>query len=272
MFEDVVTDVDTMEEQTEGQEVDQEDVDTDEFLDGLGEQVQEQDDPGQEEVEDEPEEVDESPVIKLSDGFELSEDDINSMLSTFSEMTEGKIPTEFLEKVPEIKLLNELAEGKGVTGLQYLMNLQQNARAEQVQNRASQLVAQGFDPSMAMQYAEMELNQNEFYKREQERVEAEKQKQAEQEKAEESWTALLNAFPEVEEKYPDINDFPPEMLDGLEKGLSPLEAYQGYLISEQQRASRIAMKDKQNKARMVGSARGTANTIEKDPFLSGLEG
>lgn len=254
----------------------EESFDEEEFLDGLGEAV----DDGQEEDEnaDNSGQVDgqESPehkIFTLSDGFEISEENLTGILSTFSEIATGKIPSEYLQNVPEWKLLSEIAGEQGKTAMDYLIGIRMSAKTEKVRARAGELVSQyQMNPDEAMKFAEMEDRLSEADRDRQRQAEQMKERYDLEERQRQGWNALINAFPDVQEKYTEYEQFPQEVRNALDDGFSPLEAYQSYLIKEQQRAQKQAALEQKNKLRMVGSATGFASEGEKDSFLAGLEG
>lgn len=212
----------------------------------------------------------EIPSYKLSDGTELQETEITSMLSALAQFAQGNIPDEILGNVPEIRMLRDLASQNGMDSIQYLMSIAQETRAMQEQALAQEFIEQGIEPQMALRYASIELQNREFQTREQQNYQRQQQEYFEHQELVRGWNILQEKYPEFAEKYPEFDDFPDVMVQGLEDGLSPIEAYQNYLIGEQKRQTKQNMLHKKNQKRTVGSVRGVGNNIENDPFLQGF--
>lgn len=210
------------------------------------------------------------PSYKLSDGTELQETEITGMISALTEFAQGNIPDEILGNVPEIRMLRDLASQNGMDSIQYLMNIAQETRATQEQALAQEFIEQGIEPQMALRYARIELQNREFQTREQQNYQRQQEEQRQHQERVRGWEVLQEKYPEFSEKYTEFEDFPQEMVKGLEDGLSPIEAYQNYLIGEQKRQTKQNMLQTKNRQRTVGSVRGVGNNIDNDAFLQGF--
>nr|DAK97578.1 MAG TPA: hypothetical protein [Caudoviricetes sp.] len=212
----------------------------------------------------------EIPSYKLSDGTELQETEITGMISALTEFAQGNIPDEILGNVPEIRMLRDLASQNGMDSIQYLMSIAQETRATQEQALAQEFIEQGIEPQMALRYARIELQNREFQTREQQNYQRQQEEQRQHQERVRGWEVLQEKYPEFSEKYTEFEDFPQEMVKGLEDGLSPIEAYQNFLIGEQKRQTKQNMLQTKNRQRTVGSVRGVGNNIDNDAFLQGF--
>lgn len=212
----------------------------------------------------------EIPSYKLSDGTELQETEITGMISALTEFSQGNIPDEILGNVPEIRMLRDLASQNGMDSIQYLMSIAQETRAMQEQALAQEFIEQGIEPQMALRYARIELQNREFQTREQQNYQRQQEEQRQHQERVRGWEVLQEKYPEFSEKYTEFEDFPQEMVKGLEDGLSPIEAYQNFLIGEQKRQTKQNMLQTKNRQRTVGSVRGVGNNIDNDAFLQGF--
>ena len=70
--------------------------------------------------------------------------------------------------------------------------------------------------------------------------------------------------------YPDVKEFPLEVLTMLKQGLKPLEAYRTYENKQLKEALAMQGKKQQNLQSKVGSAGSEAEDEENDPFLVGF--
>lgn len=212
----------------------------------------------------------EIPSYKLSDGTELQETEITGMITALTEFSQGNIPDEILGNVPEIRMLRDLASQNGMDSIQYLMSIAQETKAMQEQALAQEFIEQGIEPQMALRYASIELQNREFQTREQQNYQRQQEEYRQHQERVRGWEVLQEKYPEFGEKYTEFEDFPQEMVQGLEDGLSPIEAYQSYLIGEQKRQTKQNMLQNKNQQRTVGSVRGVGNNIDNDPFLQGF--
>lgn len=212
----------------------------------------------------------EIPSYKLSDGTELQETEITGMITALTEFSQGNIPDEILGNVPEIRMLRDLASQNGMDSIQYLMSIAQETRATQEQALAQEFIEQGIEPQMALRYARIELQNREFQTKEQQNYQRQQEEQRQHQERVRGWEVLQEKYPEFSEKYAEFEDFPQEMIKGLEDGLSPIEAYQNFLIGEQKRQTKQNMLQTKNRQRTVGSVRGVGNNIDNDAFLQGF--
>lgn len=70
--------------------------------------------------------------------------------------------------------------------------------------------------------------------------------------------------------YPDVKEFPPEVLTMLKQGVKPLEAYRTYENKQLKEALAMQGKKQQNLQNKVGPAGSEAEDEETDPFLIGF--
>ncbi len=113
-----------------------------------------------------------------------------------------------------------------------------------------------------------ELTRFRFEKSRRERTEAAAESERiEKEARVKPWREFFAAFPEV-----DANSLPDTVVQEIQGGKTPVEAYQAHLIAELRRENQLAEQRGRNKALSVGSAVGDAAEKEKDDFLSGFFG
>lgn len=176
------------------------------------------------------------------DGKKFTPDDIKTLLN----------------RQPELpKSLVELARNAGMTPEQYLQAIEDGAVKQKTEARVAQLMEQGVEESIARHLAEVE-QENERYKQETARGNAEKQSHAEFQKHIEEFDRL----------YPDVKELPQEVIDDITKtGVTPVTAYQRYLLSKQETELKTLRQEKKNRESTPGKAKGQAETMN-DPFLA----
>ena len=97
---------------------------------------------------------------------------------------------------------------------------------------------------------------------------AEDQRMAAEKEAADKRTADLRAFAA---QYPGVKQFPPEVLEAIQGGRTPLEAYQTYELAQVKAELEAVKKNQENKAKAVGSVRDGAAPQKKDSFLEGFD-
>jgi hypothetical protein len=81
-------------------------------------------------------------------------------------------------------------------------------------------------------------------------------------------------------KYPDVKQFPKEVAEDINKGISPIVAYEAYLqkkayedkMEELNKMIAKEQKKEKNKAKTTGSLKDTDEGVDKDYFSEGLFG
>lgn len=149
------------------------------------------------------------------------------------------------------KLIRAYAEKNGMTEEEYI---------RYAQGEMSRKELEALTKTMPEQQAQELLR----YRAEAKKREAEQRERQEQEERE-------KPFREFAEKYPDVKEFPPEVLEGIRKGQSPISAYQDYEIQRLKAQLAAGMAAEQNRSSTPGSVSG-AGGQKDDPFLAGLEG
>lgn len=83
---------------------------------------------------------------------------------------------------------------------------------------------------------------------------------------------LSGAWGNLFKKYPSLSrsEASAELRDAVKSGLTPLEAYQQKLISEQERELRAMRQNEETSRRSVGSLGSDAGTATRDDFLEGF--
>jgi len=81
------------------------------------------------------------------------------------------------------------------------------------------------------------------------------------------WSRVFEAYPDAK-----VENMPKEIFDDVEAGVTPLEAYQKYLIGNLNSQLNAEKKNKNNKSTAVGSLSSDHKEGEMDPFLMGLNG
>jgi hypothetical protein len=159
----------------------------------------------------------------------------------------------------ELKVLNEFAKEKGLKDWkEYVADLKNSKQNEKLESRVKELEADGMKPEHARKMAELELKAPTPPTDDVQRLESE-------------FTTLHQEFPETQE-FKELTDFPPEVIELIQKGKSPLVAYSKYLTENAKKLSEKAALDLKNKATDIGSLNGDKADEKEDLFLQGLLG
>lgn len=84
-------------------------------------------------------------------------------------------------------------------------------------------------------------------------------------------TADTDDFLQLCEKYPHLEELPPEAAQLVHSGVQPLYAYESYLAGQLKARVSALEQDAKNRTSTPGSATGIGSTAEKDPFTQGFE-
>lgn len=156
-------------------------------------------------------------------------------------------------------VLTKLARQANMSVEEYLSAVEQNARDIQVAQRIEQLKEQGVETELAEYVARMEQEKALLEQQADEIMNADYQKNAEEAR----FKAQADAFNKM---FPDVDELPDEVIKRIvREEISPIEAYQSYLLKEQQK--RLAQIEQQNKNRYntPGNVKGQTD-IREDEF------
>ena len=157
-----------------------------------------------------------------------------------------------LRQSPELLLLDQLAEEAGLTRAEYIRAVQQRREEMQIADD----VKNGVPEETARRLRALEAAER---RRKAEEAQAERKRSREQE---------LQDFIRA---YPDVKEFPEEVLDSIRKGEKPLAAYQAY--ENRMLKARLAAfeKNSDNKRRSPGSLAGSGSRENADAFSEGFD-
>ena len=175
-----------------------------------------------------------------------------------------------INNTPLHKIIDKYAEASGMTRDEYVEWLSAHADTALGESERTKVLKQhpDWDDEKVNMQAEINL--------------LSKQKARTEQKATEKLSAEFNAqkpFIEFVQKYPDVKEFPKEVSDDIEKGISPIIAYEAYQQKQVYDAKMAELNTKieqadtkgKNKAKAAGSMKD--NTAgEHDDFLDGLFG
>ena len=163
-----------------------------------------------------------------------------------------------VEQSPEMLVMRQAIAQSGMDAATFLEQWQNGLDAAAVQ----QQVEAGMTPEAATRFVAMERQANEWRAAE----------RAAQEDA-----RVRDGVMEFAAAYPDVKEFPPEVMELMERGVPPLYAYHSYenaqlrtRIQELETAAAAKEADRKNRTRAPGSAAGMADGEESDPFLAGM--
>ena len=159
--------------------------------------------------------------------------------------------------------IERFAKDSGMSVEQYMAALESNSQQSAQQSEIQNIEEQYPDlPDDAM----TELARLRIEKRNRELAQAEaEENQRAMDARTKPWRDFIKAFPDV-----SVKDLPDTVIQEIESGKTPIEAYQSHLITELTKTARIAEQKGMNKARAVGSAKGDADEKQKDSFLDGF--
>lgn len=157
-----------------------------------------------------------------------------------------------LRQSPEVALIDRLAKQAGMSRADYIQAVEQRTRDQQIAAE----VKRGVPEDVARRLQALEADRRE--REEQDRVRQIKQ-------------ARNQDLMEFVKAYPDVQEFPPEVLDDISKGQKPLAAYQAY-ENRQLKAKLAALeKNNDNRKKTAGSLKGSGTPEEADAFLAGFD-
>lgn len=181
-------------------------------------------------------------VIEI-DGKEYTPDDIRSVIQA--------------QNAPDYpEAVKNLARNANMSVTDYLAMVENAAIENQVNARVQQLMDQDVNEELARYIAGVE-QENEKFKRSQQRAHEEGARKAEMQ-------AQVEAFNRL---YPDVDELPRQVIDDITKtGASPVEAYQRYLLEEREKELKILRQEKKNRDTTPGAAKSGAVPVH-DAFL-----
>lgn len=171
------------------------------------------------------------------------------------------------------ELMHRLAEANGMDVEQYVGFVENQQKAVMLQKEAQNIRAKYPDmPDDAVQeMAEMRVNEKHKAAEES----AATRRRSEEEARQKPWMDFLREFPD----YKDGRELPRGVVEGIERGLTPVEAMLRHQQTEYEQRireleTRLTTKEQNEKSRKasVGSAASTAATKAEDAFLSAFDG
>lgn len=171
------------------------------------------------------------------------------------------------------ELMRRLAEANGMDVEQYVGFVENQQKAVMLQKEAQNIRTKYPDmPDDAVQeMAEMRVNEK--HKAAEESAAA--RRRSEEEARQKPWMDFLREFPE----YKDGRELPRGVAEGIERGLTPVEAMLRHRQTEYEQRikeleTKLTTKEQNEKSRKasVGSAVSTAATKVEDAFLSAFDG
>ena len=175
------------------------------------------------------------------------------------------------ENTPVHRLIDKYAEANGMNRQEYLKfleeglpNLAENIQRNKVISEHPEWDEEKVELAVKLNLSKMSTAKAE--KEQKARIEAEYQ--------------IYKPHIEFIAKYPDVNEYPDEVAEQIDKGIPPIIAYESYLQEKQYAAKleelnkKIAKEERKqkNKATTTGSLRENDGGGEKDWFSAGLFG
>lgn len=162
-----------------------------------------------------------------------------------------------LKNSPELAEIDAQARAAGMTRQQYIAHLGETETRREV----AELTENGMEEERARELVGLRRAARE-------RQAEDQRRKAEKEQADKR-TADIRAFAA---QYPGVKQFPPEVLEAIQSGRTPLEAYQAYELAQIKAELAAVKKNQENKAKAVGSVQDGAAEQKKDSFLEGFDG
>ncbi len=152
---------------------------------------------------------------------------------------------------PEMQLIARLAAKSGMSTAQYVQAVEQQMQQQEVERMKQAGIPETYARRL------MELEQKERAR-----------EQAEQQAARKAGTD--RDFREFVEAYPDVKEFPAEVIEAIKGGAKPLHAYQAYENRQLKAQLAAIRKNEENRKKTPGSLAGDGPAPDVDAFLSGF--
>lgn len=161
-------------------------------------------------------------------------------------------------------VLLQLAKAAGMSREDYIKNVSQAILQGKIEKRKAELVAQGRDLDSAGQIARLEAEKEELRQKEEQENAAKMQRKMRDDAVRDDIRSLLKL-------YPDLKEFPPEVIRMCEGGLMPSAAYQKYLLDQKEIEVKQLRQDRKNREVSPGAVSNEGRG-QTDPFLAGFMG
>ena len=149
------------------------------------------------------------------------------------------------------KVIDQFAAEAGMEPSEYLAALQRQRQereiAQQVQNGVPQEVARRL---YTLEQTERQRQQQESYQRQQ--------------------YQRHQQYVQLAKEYPGLKEFPTEVIEKINAGETPLNAYRAYELGQLRQKLSIYEKNQENRAKTPGSAAGELAGEDQDEFMSGF--
>ena len=251
----------TVEETTEAEETEEEPTEDEEETEEPAEETTEEEETVDFKYFGQTSKLNKAAIEKIGFGMGKSSDEVVSLLQKGTNY----------ENSPLHKLIDKYAEANGMNREEYVNFLEENLPnlAENIQKNKILAEHPEWDEEKVDLAVQLKLSKMNSAK-------AEKEEKAKKDAEFEAQKPYL----EFLAKYPDVKEFPEEVTKQIEKGISPIVAYESYL-QEKAYAEKMAELDKKiakeekkqkNKATTTGSLKENDGENETDWFSAGLFG
>ena len=251
----------TVEETTEAEETEEEPTEDEEETEEPAEETTEEEETVDFKYFGQTSKLNKAAIEKIGFGMGKSADEVVSLLQKGTNY----------ENSPLHKLIDKYAEANGMNREEYVNFLEGNLPnlAENIQKNKILAEHPEWDEEKVDLAVQLKLSKMNSAK-------AEKEEKAKKDAEFEAQKPYL----EFLAKYPDVKEFPEEVTKQIEKGISPIVAYESYL-QEKAYAEKMAELDKKiakeerkqkNKATTTGSLKENDGENETDWFSAGLFG
>ena len=191
-------------------------------------------------------------VKHLGQEMELSMDELIANAQKGLDYDHVREERDQLRQSPEISLLDRLSKAAGMTRSEYVAAVEQRQKEQEI---AAQM-QRGIPEEAARRLQKLE--------------EAETRREAE-ERAREAAQVRNQDLMDFIKAYPDVQEFPEEVLAAISKGEKPLYAYQAYENRQLKTKLAAFQKNEENKQKTAGSMKGSGTPEEADAFSSGFD-
>lgn len=149
------------------------------------------------------------------------------------------------------QVISQFAAQAGMEPQEYLAALQRQRQEREI----AQQVQSGVPEQVARRLYSLE--QTERKRKEQEALQRQQYQRHQQ-------------FVQLAKEYPGLKEFPPEVVEKINAGETPLNAYRAYELEQLRQKLSIYEKNQENRAKTPGSAAGELPGEEQDEFMSGF--
>lgn len=224
----------------------------------------------------------------MGQSFSVNQEDMVALAQKGLDYDRIRTQRDQMMNDPTLAELDLFAQMNGTSRLELIQSMIAAYQEQSVVARSNQLVQQGYDENAAYQIASLEMqnqmaqrrqmvSQNQARAQQNQQMVEQRQKEQEHQVRIAQFSRLKEAFPELREK--SFSDLPKSVQEAILNGLTPLEAYQGFVLSENKRIAseskrqvEIMRNNQAVREKSTGSVKSSKAPKVKDAFELGFDG